>query len=290
MVLQHKNELSERLTKLLNFSSEVSNIKSVGGGSINSTYEFTFGNIRYFLKQNGRNEFPEMFKKEVRGLTELSEKTALIIPKPVLETVIGEDQLLVLEYLEKAPASETYSEKLGSGLASLHRIKAKEFGFDDDNYIGSLHQSNKKHQRWDDFFSEERIGPLVKWCYDSKMLDRKYLLSFENLSKKLNEIFPEEEPSLLHGDLWGGNAMNTTKGPSIYDPAVYYGHREMDLAMTQLFGGFDQGFYEAYNNSYPLEKNHRQRTDICNLYPLLVHVKLFGTSYLHDVLRTVKRF
>jgi protein-ribulosamine 3-kinase len=290
MGFEYKHELSDALSKLLNSSSEVSGFRAVGGGSINMAYEFSFGGSKYFLKQNSKVEFPQMFKKEVMGLTVLSETNTLIIPQPVLETVFSNDQVLVMEYLEKTGPTAAYSEKLGSGLADLHKIKGKEFGFEEDNYIGSLSQSNKEHKDWEGFFTEERLAPLVKWAYDAKIMERKHLLSFENLYKKLNELFPEEQPSLLHGDLWGGNAMNTTKGPSVYDPAVYYGHREMDIAMTRLFGGFDENFYLAYNNSYPLEKNYRQRTDICNLYPLLVHVRLFGTSYLHEVLQTIKRF
>jgi len=290
MVFPYKKELTAELTKVLDLSSEITNVRSIGGGCINSAFAFDYGNSGFFLKENNRDEFPQMFKKESRGLQTLSQCSSLVIPKPIFEMTAGEKQLLVMEYLEKAPSSGSYSEKLGAGLAELHKIKKDFFGFDEDNYIGSLPQSNKKKNKWEDFFPEERLDPLVKWTYDTKMLDKKYVSSFENLYKRIGEIFPEEAPSVLHGDLWGGNAMNTTKGPAVYDPAVYYGHREMDLAMTRLFGGFDHAFYEAYNAAFPLEKNYHQRADICNLYPLLVHVKLFGGGYLNDVQQIIKRF
>jgi fructosamine-3-kinase len=181
-------------------------------------------------------------------------------------------------------------EKLGSALASLHKITESQFGFSTDNYIGTIKQCNIQESNWVDFFYLHRIEPHVKWCYDEKLISRNILCSFENMYRCLHELFPVEVPALLHGDLWTGNQMNTPDGPAVYDPAVYYGHREMDIAMTRLFGGFGEEFYISYNNEFPLEKDYVKRTAICNLYPLLVHVKLFGTAYLPEIITTVKRF
>lgn len=288
--MQHWAQLSDQLSKILNTGSGITNLRAVGGGSINKAYQFTFGGINYFLKENVRAEFPEMFKKESNGLKALSRCKALVVPEPITDLCIDKTQFIVMKFLEKAPNTVLYSEKLGAGIAILHQNTNGNFGFEEDNYIGSLIQSNTWHKSWQTFFSTQRLHPLVKWCYDEKYLNKKQLASFERFYERINEIFPEEAPALLHGDLWGGNVMNTTGGPAVFDPAVYYGHREMDVAMSRLFGGFGSGFYEAYDSVYPLEKNYKQRIDICNLYPLLVHVKLFGKSYLNDVLVTIYKF
>lgn len=272
------------------FEEKISDITGLSGGSINFTCRFSFAERNYFLKMNDSTLFPGMFKEEVKGLNELRKINSWIVPELVLETLVDSRQLLIFKFLKKTTESSLFFEKLGVSLASLHRISDKQFGYSSDNYIGSLQQRNKQEKTWADFFYFHRIEPFVKWCYDEKLIQKTHLLSFENLHLRLNELFPAEPPALLHGDLWGGNKMNTDDGPCVFDPAVYYGHREMDIAMTRLFGGFNDEFYTSYNNVFPLEKEYRKRTEICNLYPLLVHVQLFGTSYLHDVIATIKRY
>lgn len=268
----------------------ITELKSCSGGSINQTYFFKYAGRLFFLKHNNQKEFPEMFKKESEGLMELRKCKALVVPEAIAHLVIENEQYLILNKLESAPNDSVFFEKLGAGLAQLHSISSEKFGYRYDNYIGSIIQRNSPTDNWSDFFYESRLEPLVKWCYDKRYLSGVHIRSFETLYKRLDEIFPEESPSLLHGDLWNGNVMNTASGPAVYDPAVYYGHREMDLAMTRLFGGFAPEFYSAYNAINPLQKDYEKRTEICNLYPLLVHVKLFGTSYLNDVIVTLKQF
>lgn len=289
MPFEKNKAILEGLFKFSNEKSEITEIRPATGGSINRSYNFSYGTRKYFIKENSATLFPEMFMKEQNGLNELKKCNALVIPEPVCVIITEEKQFLILEYLEKKVSNGAFFEGLGSGLAALHQIKGKQFGFKENNYLGSEPQLNSFCDSWEVFFSEQRLHPLVKWCYDQKLISSGILRSFENLYKKLNSIFPKDEPCLLHGDLWNGNVMNTTKGPSIYDPAVYYGHREMDIAMTRLFGGFDEGFYTSYGQIFPLEKSYKERTDICNLYPLLVHVKLFGGGYLSEVLSIIKK-
>nr|WP_162276804.1 fructosamine kinase family protein [Mucilaginibacter pedocola] len=150
--------------------------------------------------------------------------------------------------------------------------------------IGSLHQSNRQHKSWADFYAEERLQPLVKMAVDSRELGKSDIQQFDKLYAKLPELFDLEPPALIHGDLWSGNFLIDIKGiPFLIDPAVYLGHREMDLALTTLFGGFGATFYEAYQQHYPLSPGFQQRIKLWCLYPLLVHVNLFGGGYSNQL-------
>jgi fructosamine-3-kinase len=155
--------------------------------------------------------------------------------------------------------------------------------------MGSLPQSNKKHSDWISFFVEERLEKQVSLAHE--YLSSSNFSAFNRLYKRLGELIPPEPPALLHGDLWGGNYMVSSDGKAcLIDPAVYYGHREIDIAMTTLFEGFDGDFYASYHEEYPLEKGWRDRLDIFNLYPLLIHLNLFGSGYLGSIERILKRF
>ncbi len=159
-----------------------------------------------------------------------------------------------------------------------------------NNFIGSLQQNNEFHENWIEFFVEKRLRPQFGLAYYNKLIDVSYLRHLDKLPQALERIFPKEKPSLLHGDLWSGNAMRDKSGnPCLVDPAVYYGHREMELAFTKLFGGFDSSFYHAYEEAFPLEIGFKDRKDIYNLYPLMVHVNLFGTSYLSGIDKVLER-
>jgi fructosamine-3-kinase len=178
----------------------------------------------------------------------------------------------------------------GAALAKMHQVSAPQFGLGRSNYIGSLVQENTAKGSWAEFYSKLRLYPLMK-----KIIDRR-LLTFDDgkrldaLVRELPSIYPEEKPSLLHGDLWSGNAAFSGNLPCIYDPAVYYGHREMDIAMTYLFGGFPNEMIVSYNSLYPLGRGWRERLEISQLYPLLVHSLLFGGTYTTQVKEILKRF
>lgn len=197
----------------------------------------------------------------------------------------------MLQWIECGERTEAFWKTLGEGLAALHQITNDAFGFAENNYMGSVPQSNDAHLTWTDFFARQRLRPVIKKCFDKKLLSKKHRLEFERLEQKLPNFFEEEKPSLLHGDLWSGNFMCDKNGqPVLIDPAVYYGHRSMDLAMTTLFGGFRSPFYETYNHHFPFPENYKEQWAVCNLYPLLIHLFLFGASYLPQIERTLGQF
>jgi fructosamine-3-kinase len=195
--------------------------------------------------------------------------------------VAGEQQYLLLEWLEKGSPQKNMWENFGAGLAMMHKSTHSYFGLDEDNYIGSLRQINTPRNEWHSFYAEFRIMPLVKVLFDSGRFSSKDIDNANSFCNNLTNIFPSESPSLLHGDLWAGNFFISSSGhAAIFDPAVYFGHREIDIGMTKLFGGFDLRFYNAYNEAYPLEKGWEKRLLFTQLYPFLVHAALFGGHYI----------
>ncbi|MCF8234964.1 MAG: fructosamine kinase family protein [Bacteroidales bacterium] len=270
---------------------EISKQSPVSGGDINRAYEINTTEGNFFIKLNHAGRFPDMFEKEAKGLKLLAETDEINVPDVVGSDVHQNDAFLILKHIGSAPMKPDFWELFGRRLARMHQHGNECFGLDHDNYIGSLPQSNTFHQSWVVFFVEERLEKQLKMARDDGKIGSGLIKSFERLYKRLPEIFPEEPPALLHGDLWSGNYMVDQEGdPCLIDPAVYYGHREMDLGMSLLFGGFDREFYSAYHDEYPLEKSWRDRTDICNLYPLMVHVNLFGGSYVQSLSRIINKF
>lgn len=283
--------LEKQLSDYFNKEINIKGVTSVSGGSINNTYRLDTNYLSFFIKINSASSYPNMFKKEATGLQLLRESKEIKIPKVILEEEWKDTSFLILEYIDSVTPKQNFWQDFGTKLAKLHQHTESYFGLEESNYIGSLHQQNKQHTNWTDFFIQERLQPQIKLAKDSGKMDKSIISCFENLFLKLEEIFPDEPPALLHGDLWSGNFMVDNNGdPCIMDPAVYYGHREMDIAMTQLFGGFDADFYKYYHKQYPLAEGWENRMDICNLYPLLVHVNLFGGSYLSQIQQIVKSF
>jgi fructosamine-3-kinase len=266
-------------------------VEALSGGSINEVYKLITSQGIYLLKQNSAKKFPGMFEAEKKGLELLKNSSSLRIPSVIAAGDIGEESFLLMEYIHSGPRDRKFFEDFGAALAKMHRCTEKNFGLDHDNYIGSLKQSNKEHPGWAEFFIEERIEKQVKLAIDNRELDNAILKHFGLFYKRLDEIFPAEAPALLHGDLWSGNFLSSANAEAcLIDPSVYYGHREMDIAMTKMFGGFEESFYTAYINEWPLEKEWKKRVELCNLYPLLVHVNLFGGSYTAELKKVIGRF
>jgi len=286
-----KTALKEILSEKYKSTIEINNISAVSGGSINETFIISTNTGKFFVKKNSALLYPEMFEKEALGLQILSGKSILKVPDVIATGQFENTAFLILEHIESGKKRSGFWNYFAEGLAQLHKNSADHFGLDHDNYIGSLHQSNRKQDNWIAFFMTERLEKQLKLARDHGRIGKAVVQSFENFYRVLPEIFPIESPSLVHGDLWGGNYMVDKIGkPVIIDPAVYYGHREMDLGMSQLFGGFDNEFYDAYNRYYPLEKGWQRRMDYCNLYPLMVHVNLFGGAYLNSVQSILRKF
>ena len=270
---------------------QVKGFKYLSGGCINEAGKITTSRGNYFIKWNGKDRCPGMLEKEGIGLEALSKTKTVPLPEVVAAGEAGEWQYLVLEYIEPGALTPSSWEGLGSGLAQLHGHHQPSFGLGYDNYIGSLTQSNKEHGTWAGFFEHERIRPLLEKLVQAKRIGHDMLGPFDRMFARMGGIFPEGAPSLLHGDLWGGNVIGSRRGVAmVIDPAVYFGHREAEIAFTMLFGAFEKPFYEAYHHLLPLESGFEERKDLYNLYPLLVHAILFGDSYLGQVKCIIKHF
>lgn len=287
-----KELLKDLISKKSNTAVNTIELSSIGGGSINDTYRVTInGKQKLFLKLNSLTSFPGLFEKERNGLAFIAGQNCIRVPGLFLYETTGTHQLLLLDWIEGGIRTNGFWKKFGEQLASVHRVSHDQFGFVEDNYMGSLPQLNKFTPKWVDFFIHQRLRPQMELASHGHHFDKNHISAFETVFKKLDSIFSTEPPSLLHGDLWSGNFMcDENSSPVLIDPAVYFGHRSIDLAMTTLFGGFDQSFYEAYHYHFPLPSNYDDQWEICNLYPLLIHLNLFGKSYLGSIEATLKRF
>ncbi|MFH1120191.1 MAG: fructosamine kinase family protein [Bacteroidota bacterium] len=262
-----------------------------GGGSINEAFRIETSSGQFFIKYNSAKRYPGMFAAEDRGLAMLAETGCINVPLVLLHHETVNFAFLLLDFIESGSPVKNYWQIFGNGLAALHRKSNALFGLDYDNYIGSLSQCNRQHDSWIEFLVTERFQPQLKMSMDSGILNSRDVRKVTHLCKKLADIIPGEPPSLLHGDLWSGNFMTDEKGnPCILDPAIYYGHREMDIAMTKLFGGFSAEFYQAYQESFPMENGWEKRVEFNQLYPLMVHVNLFGGGYVAQVRQIIGKF
>jgi len=286
-----KHSISKLLTGFFNENIDVLSHSHIGGGSINTALKVETNKGIFFVKHNSKHLYPAMFEKEALGLKLLRETGSIKVPDVVTFGNVDEDSFLVLNYIESGHKSRSFWDDFAKNLTALHKNTSEKFGLDHDNYIGSLKQFNYWENTWTEFFRVQRLEIQIKMARDSSLLDRSIVSAFERFYNRLDDIFPNEQSALVHGDLWSGNFMVGENGePIILDPAVYYGHREMDLAMSQLFGGHPNEFYNSYNKYFPLEKGWQKRMDYCNLYPLLVHVNLFGGGYVASVKSIVSRF
>ncbi|MCG7919921.1 MAG: fructosamine kinase family protein [Candidatus Thiodiazotropha lotti] len=254
--------------------------KMIGGGCINTGVRLNDGERSYFVKLN-RSSLLDMFEAESEGLQALADTHTIRVPRPVCSGVSGDQSYLVMEFLEMGHGSRDGAEIAGRMLAAMHQVEQPYFGWHRDNTIGSTHQPNQREDDWIEFWREQRLGFQLQLAGENG-----YRGSLQRRGERLLDHFHlllDHQPvaSILHGDLWGGNlAYDRTGQPVIYDPAVYFGDREADLAMTELFGGFGNRFYDAYRESLPLSPGYSTRKVLYNLYHILNHLNLFGGGYL----------
>jgi fructosamine-3-kinase len=275
--------IAKHIEQATNQSFTIINTRPVSGGCINAAFILQGKNKHYFIKLNQR-ELASMFEAEYAGLAEIAQSGTVKVPQPIVYGVLADKAFLVLEMISLTSGNSQSDKQLGHQLAALHKTRQPFFGWHQNNTIGSTEQINKSSENWISFWRNKRLNFQLSLA-ERNGCGRRLIKSAEKLSESLDLFFSNytPHPSLLHGDLWSGNAAVTTQGnPVIYDPACYYGDRETDIAMTELFGGFSASFYAAYNESYPLDPGYSTRKTLYNLYHILNHLNLFGTSYLHQ--------
>ncbi|MEQ6341049.1 MAG: fructosamine kinase family protein [Gammaproteobacteria bacterium] len=282
--------LTKQISATTNSTFKLRHRHSVGSGCINSAYVIEGEDSRkYFVKLNDASK-ASMFEAEAAGLREIGQTQTILAPEPVCWGTADDAAYLVQEYLDlRGSDSPTSMEKLGRKIAQMHRVTATtgQYGWHTNNTIGSTPQINTRADNWPAFWREQRLGFQLQLAARhgyGGALQRKG----ERLLADIPAFFAAytPTPSLLHGDLWSGNYGVLASGdPVIFDPAVYYGDRETDMAMTELFGGFSTAFYHAYNDAYPLDSGYRIRKTLYNLYHILNHLNLFGGAYLSQAER-----
>ena len=290
------NDLNDAIRDIYGSSVSVISRRPVSGGDINRAYSLELSDgSRVFMKAN-RRENIGFFRAEAEGLSAIKVTETVRSPE-VLGIGAGKtESFLLLEHIPSGRGNRASSEELGTGLALMHMaetgrfVKGGLFGFTGNNYIGAGVQINTPKESWKDFFIQCRLAPQLERAASYFSRDEsKQIDAF--LGRADRYLAEPDHPSLLHGDLWGGNYMVDKEGhPWLIDPAVYVGHAEADLAMTELFGGFDRTFYDAYRSTAGIDPDYRDRKDIYNLYHLLNHLNLFGGGYLYSVQSIIRRY
>ncbi len=246
----------------------------------------------YFVKSSASLPSP-VFSSEAAGLEALRRAGGPRVPLVAAVWSGAGESFIIMEWIEQSARGRRFARDFGSQLAAMHRAKqAERFGFETDNYIGATPQPNGWMSSWHDFFRERRIGFQAELALERGVIDASLAQEIDRVLARLEELLPAPEyPSLLHGDLWGGNYLVDGSGaPVLIDPAVYFGHREADLAMTELFGGFPAQFYHAYREEWPLDRGYSERVPLYNLYHVLNHANMFGGSYVSSARSIVRRY
>ncbi|NNE27447.1 MAG: phosphotransferase [Saprospiraceae bacterium] len=268
-----------------------SHLSAVQGGDISEAYQVQALDSAYFIKVNSTEVAEDMFDAEADGLSLIQKSGQIAVPKVIKCGLHNSRAYLILEFIQTGTKSNHAMAKFGRQLANMHLQTQYSFGLDTQNFIGKLPQSNAKHLNWISFYIGERLEPQFKLALDNGLLQAHDIPPSANIDSVLDSLMPEIKPSLLHGDLWGGNFLIDAQGDAyLIDPAVYYGHSEVDIAMSRLFGGFSPSFYNAYFEIHPKEIHFEARRDIYQLYYLLVHLNLFGSSYYGSVKRIMERY
>jgi fructosamine-3-kinase len=284
------NEIFEKILFLsLGSSPRLKQIRLIAAGNVNQGVLLETSEGQFFLKTNFE-ETRDIFEKEADGLDLMRANSPLKIPEVYHHGREEDYNFILMEWITPDKQNPMYWQELGLGLAQMHMSTKQDFGYKTNNYIASIAQQNHSNYSWPEFFIQNRLEPLIGRAYYESLINLDFLKKFQRIYPVLEDFFPKEKPALLHGDLWSGNIMRGKNGiPVLIDPAVYFGHREVDLAFSRLFGGFEETFYQSYETVFPLEPGFNERVPVYNLYPLLVHLLLFGRSYLSGIEKTVNR-
>jgi protein-ribulosamine 3-kinase len=263
----------------------------VSGGDISQAYALDTAEGRFFCKVNSSPRALEMFLAEHDGLEAIAGSGAIKAPAVTSVGKYEGEAFLLMPFIPSKEPDASDMAAFGEQLAGLHLSGALPLGWPKDNFIGSLPQSNRTHKDWPGFYAQERLLPQLQLAYDRRLLEKGDIPGESMLEAVIRDHCGEVRPSMLHGDLWGGNFIISSEGdPFLIDPAVYVGHNEIDLAMSRLFGGFARGFYEAYENVLPQSPGARERESMYQLYYLLVHLNLFGMSYRPAIRSILSRY
>lgn len=281
------NYISEQISNSTGIEFSHTLPRNIFGGDINRAFRLGDDKQSYFVKLNSSSLLP-MFEAEAAGLHELRASNTIRVPKPICVDCFENDSFLVLEFIDMSSRGDM--EQAGRQLAHMHQTFSDKFGWSRNNTIGSTPQCNNLCSDWIVFWQQHRLGYQLTLATErgrNSILRKQGGRLLELLPKLINHA---PKPSLLHGDLWSGNiAFDSGQRPVIFDPAVYFGDRETDLAMTELFGGFGNRFYAAYNEIWPLDAGYAQRRDLYNLYHILNHLNLFGGGYANQAQRIIDR-
>lgn len=263
---------------------------NLSGGCIHRVYHLCTSLGEYCIKINDSDSL-SMFMSESMDLELLGSTKAVRIPEVFGYGKMADISYLIMEYIKPAGRKKNYWNQLGHDLASLHKNSNFYYGLEYNNYIGSLPQINSKKNSWMDFYINKRLEEQIQLGILNGRISTTFSKKIELLYAKLPSILLEESPALLHGDLWSGNIITDERGyAALIDPSVYFGNREIEIAFTTLFGGFDNEFYDSYNEAFPLEKGFKERREIYLLYPLLVHSNLFGGGYAAEAESIIDKY
>ncbi len=289
----NESEVEKLLSEEFGKEVKIQSSGSLGGGCINHASKISTNVGEFFLKWNA-NCAPDIFLREAESLEELikAAKGELVVPKIFASKMVDDSPgFLVQEYLPTRYSQSGDDEKLGRGLAIIHKYSGNENGFYNDNYCGATQQNNQWEKNWANFFRDNRLRFLLGLIQKERPLPGSEVQVYENLLNRIPELVPEDSmPVLIHGDLWSGNYMTTEKGPALIDPASYYADREMEFAIMTMFGGFSQRFYDAYNSINSLPPDWRDRNQLYQLYHVLNHYYLFGGGYQIQALRIARYY
>ena len=276
-----EKELDERIIKF----------SILSGGDISNAYKVNTAINSFFIKCNASPNALDMFEKEALGLNLIRQTNTIKTPDVISYGSFNGHAYLILEHIESKSASSNDFQRFGEQLAKLHICTSKNFGLNTDNFIGRLQQTNSFKNDWLGFYTDERLIPQLSLSKRKGLLSERECPSTQEIKNRLYVPFEGIRASLLHGDLWGGNYLISKDGtPYLIDPAVYYGHNEVDIAMSKLFGGFGKAFYEAYHAIIPEDEHTNVRMEIYQLYYLLIHLNMFGSSYYRAVKRILNRY